>query len=127
MTRYVDHTLIRFKYIIARRAQYQPYQHTVPTYGARQQFSVEPDGTAVLDKDGKKFVQQVTGNFLYYARAVDITILVALSKIASEQASLTKNTMKKFILFLDSVASQEEVVVTYHASNIVLACHINAL
>ena len=54
-----------------------------------------PDGTAFLDKDGKKFVQQVTGTFLYYEKAVDSTMLVALSAIASEQASPTKNTMKK--------------------------------
>ena len=35
--------------------------------------------------------------------------------------------MKKVLLFLDYAASQEEEVVTYHARNIVLACHIDAL
>ena len=118
---YVDHAFIRFNHGTPRRAQGQPYQHTVTTYGARQQFSVDPDGTVLLDKEGKKFVQQVTVTLLYYARAVDSTMLVALSALASEQAIPTENTMKKVMLFLNYVASQDEAVMTYHASNMVLA------
>ena len=53
MPGYVDHTLIRFKHGTPRRAQDQPYQHTVPTYGARQQFVVAPDCTSLLDKGNK--------------------------------------------------------------------------
>ena len=73
----------------------QPYQHVIPNYGAKTQYAVGPDGTALLDKDGKKFVQQVTGIFLYYARAVDSTMLVALSALASEQASPTQKQWRK--------------------------------
>ena len=40
-------------------------------------------------------MQQVIGGYLYYGRAVDDTILPALSAIASEQASATENTEKK--------------------------------
>ena len=64
---------------------------------------------------------------MYYARAVDSTMLVALSALASEQASPTNNTMKKLFLFLDYAASKEETVVTYHASDMVLACYRDAL
>ena len=67
----------------------------------------------MLDKDGKKFVQQVTGTFQYYARAVDSTMLVALSALKSEQASPTKNTMEEVMTLLDYAASQEEAVITY--------------
>ena len=80
----------------------------------------------MLDKDDKKFVQQVTGTFLYYARAVDSTMLVALIALASEQASPIKNTMEKVMTFLDYSSSQEEAVITYHASDMVLACHSDA-
>ena len=64
--------------------------------------------------------------FLYYARAVDSTMLVALSSIASEQAKPTATTMKKIKQFLDYAASQEEAVITYHASDMVLAIHSDA-
>ena len=40
-------------------------------------------------------VQQIIGGVLYYGRAVDLTVLPALSSIASEQASATENTEKK--------------------------------
>ena len=72
-------------------------------------------------------MQQVTGTFLYYARELDSTMLVALSALAPEQASSTKNTKKKVLLFINYAASQEEAVVMYHASNMVLARHSNGL
>ena len=60
----------------------------------------------MLDKENKKIVQQVTDTFLYYARAVYSTMLVALSALASEQASPTKKTMEKVMTILDYAASQ---------------------
>ena len=80
----------------------------------------------MLDKDDKKFVQQVTGTFLYYTRAVDSTMLVALSALASKQAIPTRKTMEKVMTFLDYAVSQEETVITYHESDMVLACHSDA-
>ena len=69
---------------------------------------------------------QVTGTFLFYARAIDSTMLPALSAIASEQNAPTENTMKKVRQFLDYVSSQEEAVITYSASDMVLAIHSDA-
>ena len=80
----------------------------------------------MLGKENKKYIQQVLGTFLYYARAADPTILVALNAIASEQASPTKSTMKKVDQFLDYAASQEQAVLTYEASDMVLAVHSDA-
>ena len=80
----------------------------------------------VLGKEGKKYIQQVLGTFLYYARAVDPTMLVAFSAIASEQASPTKATMKKVDQFLDYAASLEQSVLTYEASDMVLEVHSDA-
>ena len=54
-------------------------------------------------------------------------MLVALGAIASEQAYLTRATMKKVYQFLDYVASQEQSVLTYEASDMVLAVHSDAL
>ena len=118
--------LIRLKHRTPKRKQDQPYQHVIPNYGTKTQYSVGPDGTALLDKDGKKFVQQVTGTFLYYARAVDSIMLVSLSALAPEQASPTQKIMEKVMTFLDYAASQEEAFITYHASDMVLACHSDA-
>ena len=80
----------------------------------------------MLGKENKKYIQQVLGTLLYYARAVDPTMLVALSAITSEQAPPTKSTMEKVDMFLDYSASQEQAVLTYKASGMILAVHSNA-
>ena len=80
----------------------------------------------MLGKETKKIIQQVLWTFLYYSRAVDPTMLVALSAIAYEQASPTKSTMKKVDQFLDYAASQEQAVLTYEASDMVLEVHSDA-
>ena len=74
----------------------------------------------MLGKEAKKYIQKVLGTFLYYSRTVDPTMLVALSAIASEQASPTRATMKKVDQFLDCATSQEQAVLAYEASDMVL-------
>ena len=66
--------------------QYSPHPHTLPKYGAAQQFAADSDKTPVLDKNGKQYVQRVTGKFLYLARGVDP---------ASKQAAPTEDTTLK--------------------------------
>ncbi len=57
------------------------------------------------------------------ARAVDSTILTALSAIATKQAKPTEKTLAKVKQLLDYCTTQEEPVVTYHASKMILAVH----
>ena len=54
-----------------------------------------------MGKEDKKYIRHVVGSFLYYARAADLTILTALSDIASEQSKPTEKTMKRVKQFLD--------------------------
>ena len=126
MPGYVPKALKRFNHTAPNRPQNQPYPHVPPNYGAKKQYAKGADESPLLDKNGKKFVMQVTGTFLYYARAIDSTMLPALSAIASEQSAPTENTMKKVKQFLDYAASQEEAILTYRASDMVLAIHSDA-
>ena len=82
-------------------------------YGKKLDIIItEPKGEK-LDKEGKKYIQQVVGSFLYYARAVDMTILQALSEIASEQANPTKRTMKRTHQLLDYMATNPNAKVRF--------------
>ena len=67
------------------------------------------------------------GVFLYYSKVTNSTMLVALSTISPEQENTTKITTKKVKKFLIFAASYQDAIVTYHASDIILACHSNAL
>ena len=104
----------------------QPHAHAVPTYGAKIQYAKSDNTSTKLGKEDKLFIQQVTGTFLYYARAVDGTMLVALSAIALDQASPTEETMKKNKQFLDYVATHPDAILTFSASSMVLAVHSDA-
>ena len=105
MPYYIPDALKCFKRDKPKIWQGSPNQHTVPNYGAKQKFAEAESNEPVLGKENKKYIQQVLRTFLYYARAVDPTMLVALSAIASEQASPKKSTMKKLDQFLDYAAS----------------------
>ena len=50
-------------------------------------------------------------------------MLPALGTLATQKASPTRNTMKKIKQFLDYAATHPDAVVTYHASDMVLAEH----
>jgi hypothetical protein len=94
MPGYCKRACIRFKHILSRKRQDQPYPHIERTYGAKQQYAEATDTTPLLTKEEKTFVQEVVQVFLYYARAVDCTMLAALGSLASQQAQPTQTTMK---------------------------------
>jgi hypothetical protein len=123
---YVGNALKRFKHTTPEKPQHQPYPHNPKQYGQKQQFSEPEDKSPPLGKEDKKFIQEVTGTFLFYARAVDPTMLVALSSLAAEQCNPTERTMAKCKQFLDYAATQEDAVITYRKSDMMLAIHSDA-
>ena len=64
--------------------------------------------------------------FLFYGQAVDSTVLTPISAIASQQAQPTEETMAQVKQLLDYLATQEEAVLTYSASEMILAVHSDA-
>ena len=125
MPGYCKDALIKFNHTL-RKLNHQPHKHTIPTYGTKVQYAKPADESPKLGKEETKFIQQVTGTFLYYARAVDPTMLVALSAIASEQASPTEATLEKVKYFLDYAATHPDAILTYKKSAMVLAVHSDA-
>ena len=62
------------------------YTHVPTKYGQRIQHAMPEDTVPLPDKKQTKYTQEVAGTFLYYAQAVNSTMLTALSAIAMEQA-----------------------------------------
>ena len=125
MPGYCKDALVRFGHKL-RKPNDQPHKHTLPVYGRTIQHAKPDNKTPKLDADQTKLVQQITGTFLYYARAVDPTMLVALSAIASAQAAPTEETMEKAKYFLDYAASHPDAITTFSKSDMVLAIHSDA-
>jgi hypothetical protein len=105
------------------KPQHQPHEHTKPTYDAIVQYTKAEDTTKPLSKEEKKYTQQVIGTLLYYGRAVDATILVALSSLASAQATPTKDTMQRTHHLLNYIPTHPNAIISYAKSNMILNVH----
>jgi hypothetical protein len=70
-----------------------------------------PDTSDPLDKLGIKRIEATIGTFLYYARQVDPTILVAIGTIAAAQSKGTEATAKAVEHLLDYCASHPNTTI----------------
>ena len=87
----------------------------------------EPEGdTPLLPEERIKFIQKVVGVFLYYAIAIDNTVLVSLSDIGSEQSRATFKTMDKVQQLLDYIASNPNATIRFRVSGVILSIHSDA-
>ena len=95
MPGYLAKAFTRFKHEVLDKNQNSPHPHVIPQYGAKTQYAKNDNKSPPLSKEETKYVQAVAGTLFYDARAVNTTILTALSSIATEQAKPTQDTMKK--------------------------------
>ena len=80
---------------------------TAIKYSTKQYYATQESTAPPLNKQGKKFIQQVCGKFLFLGCAVNSTLLCPISAIAAQSSKPTEDTMKYAIQFLDYVATQE--------------------
>eukprot|EP00804_Cyclotella_cryptica_P018370 CCRYP_015487-RA/>CCRYP_015487-RA protein AED:0.13 eAED:0.11 QI:0/0/0/1/0/0.5/2/0/1281 len=106
MKPYLLKALRQFDNLVPRKKQDSPYPHVPPKYGLKQQFA-EYDSSPDVGKDKQKEIQTITGKFLWYARAVDNTMLAPLSELAAQQSKPTENTVTNTKQFLDYCATQQ--------------------
>ena len=71
-------------------------------------------------------VQQVVGSILYYARTVDLTALMSLSTIATEQAKATGHIIETMEQLFDYMASNPDATMRFRASDMILNIHSDA-
>ena len=126
MPGYILKALVRFAHEAPNKPQNQPHPHTERKFGATIQYAKAPDESARLPPEGKTFIQQVLGVLLYYGRAVDATVLVALSSIASAQETPTELTKSLVKWLLDYVATHPDAILTYEKSDMILTVHSDA-
>jgi hypothetical protein len=126
MPGYLGKAMTRFKHEIPTKVQNSPHRHIGVKYGVKKQYIDEEVQPPPLSKEDAKYVQAVSGTLLYYGRAVDPTILPALSSIATEQAKPTEKTKETVKQLFDYCVTQEEAIITYTASKMILCIHSDA-
>ena len=125
MPGYVIRQLLKYKYEKTKRDQHSPYQAPIKHYGKDAHNPLPDDDTPQLKEEGVKRVQKVVGSILYYARAVDLMLLMALRSIAEEQSKATKKMMKNTEQLLDYLATHPDATIRYRASDMILNIHSN--
>ena len=124
---YVEAALQRFQHPAPTRAQDAPHRYNKPVYGRKQpQQALQEDDSEPLDDAGVKRVRQVIGVLLFYARAVDNTLLKALNTLGSQQSTATVETAKSITWILNYCATHPDAVVQFHASDMILTFDTDA-
>jgi hypothetical protein len=84
MPGYISNVLSKFQHDAPKHPKHTPPRYFTPVYGAKTQYATK-DETPPLTAKQCRTIQKVTGSVLYYARAVDPTVLMPLNDIATEQ------------------------------------------
>jgi hypothetical protein len=108
---YIPETLARFQHSAPTKPQHSPHAWLKPIYGTDPQMTAPPDTSATLSAAEITTLQQIIGTSLYYARAVDSSMLVALGSLASAQTKETINTMKAARQLLDYAATHPQATI----------------
>jgi hypothetical protein len=95
-------------------------------YGAKTQYVEDDNNIPALSAKNVTKLQQLTGSLLYYARAVDPTLIMPINVLASEQRKSTSDTADKVIKLLNYCTTHPETKIRYHASDMILNIHSDA-
>jgi hypothetical protein len=109
-----------------KKIQNFPYTPAPKQFGSEAQRPLLLDASTPLNKTGIKRVQQIIGSILYYAWAVNMTILMALSTIATEQTEATEKMMAKCTQLLDYLAYHADAKVRFYTPDMVMNIHSDA-
>jgi hypothetical protein len=126
MPNYVTKALQRFEHPSPTTPQHAPHSYTPPQYGAKVQLTLPPDTSPALSAKQVERLQQIVGTFLYYARAVDSTMLVTLGTLAAAQTKATTKTLAHVAQFLDYASTHPDATIRYSASPMILTIHSDA-
>jgi hypothetical protein len=123
MPGYINAALHEYQHPAPAHPEHAPHGWNPPIYGAKTQFVSDlTPSPALSDKDVNK-LQQLTGTLLYYARAVDPTLIISINVLASEQSNATEVTADKAIKLLNYCNTHPETKNCYHASVMILHIH----
>ena len=118
MPGYVSKMLTRFRpqYLNpSHRPAYTPGRYIAPIYGNKSPQTTTHDTSSTLDATQRTELQAIIGTLLYYARAVDPSLLPIANELASKQARPTIQVMRAANRALSYCAGHPNMCITYYA------------
>ena len=128
MPDYICHALEKLQYKMKIFPQYSPHPHIEINWTKKGErpYARKEDTSPYLPPKQIKYIQRVVGTFLYYARALDSTMLTSLNDIGSQQALPTTNVSEKAQQLMDYANTYPHVFVCFYASDMQLAVDTDA-
>lgn len=120
MPGYVERALQHFNHPIPTHSEHSPHAWNQPQYGAKIQYAAAPDTSPILNAANKTRMQEVLGVSLFYARAVDVTMLKAIGTIATQQSAPTKATVQAITKLLNYAATHPDAELQYTSRDMIL-------
>ena len=106
-----------------KKGSRSPAVYVPPKLGAQAQIiEADNDDGPVLPASDIKLLQEIIGVLLYYARAIDVTMLTAVNHISSEQARPTQRVMDNAMRVLAYAAAYPNNELVFTACDMVLFC-----
>jgi hypothetical protein len=126
MPGYITDALQKYQHHMPKRPQHAPHIWTESAYGQRIQYAPSLNESLSASKKEMTSAQQIMGTLLYYACAVDPTLIVASSTLASRISAATATMMSRVNQLLDYCSTHPEANIRYYASDMKLKIHREA-
>jgi hypothetical protein len=102
-----------------------PMIYTPPTY-TKADMNEVVDTSKPASIDQIRLLRKAVGKFRYYAPAVDILLIMPVSRLANQQSSTTLNTMDQLDRFLNFAYHHPSAELVYRPSNMIMWIHSDA-
>jgi hypothetical protein len=126
MPGYIKAALHKYQQPAPTRPEHAPNHCNPPVFGTNTQYVEEKQEIPALSSKYVNLLQKLGGTLLYYARAIDPTLIMPVNVLASEQTRETAATADKIIKLLNYCNTHPEVNLCYHASDMILNIHSDA-
>ena len=108
MNGYIKQVFQEFEHIFPKKIYASPFPYGQPNYKKSIQYA-PIDTSPMLLPNAIKFIQCVTGKFLFYAQVIDNTMLHVLNNIASATINGTETPLQATKDFLNYAACNSNV------------------
>jgi hypothetical protein len=95
-------------------------------YGSKVQYAADEDDSDLLEPKAITLIQKIVGTLLYYAMAINPTMLVALGDLSSDQTRVTSKTWDDIVWLLNYANTHPHATIRYSASDMWLHVHSDA-
>ena len=122
MLGYVKKLLQMFHHQPSKSPQFSPFDTApyVKSIKGQSQYAPKIDSSSLLPPEKNIRVQKIVRSFLCYARAINDTLLPALNTISAKRDATTKQMEDQCHMLLYFVATQPNIYLIFHKSDMVL-------